>query len=108
MDKKITDAIEKLCSSLNELGIRVERVIIFGSCANGTADKNSDIDIAVISNDFKKIDIFRRLEILGSALAKAKIMEPIEALGYTEDEYNFEEKGSFINDEVKAKGLQVV
>jgi len=35
-------------------------------------------------------------------------MEPIEALGYTEEEYNSEGEGTFIGDEVKSKGIEVI
>jgi len=65
-------------------------------------------DVVVISDDFKEMNLLKRLETIGLALAKAKIMEPIEALGYTEEEYNSEREGTFIGDEVKSKGVVVV
>ena len=34
-------------------------------------------------------------------------MEPVEALGYTEEEFSLKDKGTFIGDEVKAKGIEV-
>ncbi|MFH0811321.1 MAG: nucleotidyltransferase domain-containing protein [Pseudomonadota bacterium] len=108
MDGKIAEAIEKFRFSLEEMGIKVKRVIIFGSYAAGKADEDSDIDVVVISEDFKNMDLFKRLEIIGLALARAKVMEPIEALGYTEEEYDSEQYGTFIGDEVKSKGVVVV
>lgn len=108
MDKKIVEAIESFKLSLEELGVRTETIVVFGSYAAGTAEEHSDIDLAVISDDFRGVDIFSRLEILGLALARAKIMEPVEALAYTPEEYESKEQGTFIADEVKAKGIRVL
>lgn len=107
MDKKVIEAIERFRFSLAELGIKVKRTIIFGSYVTGKAKKHSDIDIVVISDDFKDMDMFQRLEMIGLALAKARIMGPIEALGYTEEEYDSEGEGTFIGDEIKIKGVEV-
>jgi len=108
MAKNITEIIERFKQSLEKLGIRVKKIIIFGSYATKKARKHSDIDVVVISDDFKEMNLLKRLETIGLALAKAKIMEPIEALGYTEEEYNSEIEGTFIGDEVKSKGVVVV
>ena len=108
MDKKIAEAIEGFRLSMEELGIEVKRMIMFGSHATGKGEEHSDIDIVVISDNFKVMDLFRRQEIIGMSLARAKIMEPIEALGYTEEEYDSKEEGSFIGDEVKSKGVQII
>jgi hypothetical protein len=54
------------------------------------------------------MNLLRRLETIGLALAKARIMEPIEALGYTEEEFASKGEGTFIGDEVKSKGVEVI
>lgn len=107
MDQRIADIIERLKRSLEELGIRAERIVPFGSHAAGAADEHSDIDVAVISDDFKDMDLFKRLETVGLAFARAKIMEPVEALAYTQEEYDSKEQGTFIADEVRARGVTV-
>lgn len=107
MDKKVTEAIKRLEYALEGLRIKTKKIIIFGSYAKGRARKHSDIDVVVISDDFKEMNLFQRLETIGLALAKAKTMEPIEALGYTEEEYNSEEEGTFIGDEVKSKEVVI-
>jgi len=61
----------------------------------------------VISDAFEKMNILERLEAMGLAMAKARIMEPIEPLGYTEKEFSSKDKGTFIGDEVKAKGIEI-
>jgi hypothetical protein len=66
------------------------KIIVFGSYVNGTEHEGSDIDIAVISEDFAQMNLRERLELLG--LAAGRIMEPIEALGYTVEEVKVLEK----------------
>jgi len=105
MDTKLYQIIEKYKDALSKSGIRSDRIILFGSHAFGKAEEYSDIDLVVISNDFKGMDLIERLEILGRTAAR--IMEPIEALGYTEEEFSSKGKGTFIGDEVKAKGIEI-
>ena len=107
MDKAVIGTIKKLKQALQQQGIRVNRIILYGSQATGRAEEHSDIDIVVISDDFEGMNILERLETLGVAMAKARIMEPIEPLGYTEEEFSLKDRGTFIGDEVKAKGIEI-
>ena len=61
------------------------KVILFGSRARGNELKNSDIDLIVISEDFREMNFFERLELLE---LKWEYAIPIEALGYTPQEYD--------------------
>ena len=45
--------IDKYLRRLKRQKINVQQLFLFGSYAKGTAHENSDIDIAVISEDFK-------------------------------------------------------
>lgn len=40
-------------------------------------------------------------------MAKARIMEPIEPSSYTEEEFASKNKGTFVGDEVKTKGIEI-
>ena len=51
---------------LQKRGVRVERVILFGSYGRGTASERSDIDLAFISRDFERFDLFDRQTLLAS------------------------------------------
>ena len=64
--------------------------------ARGKPRQDSDIDLIVISDDFKNLNLRERLEVLG--LAAGKVFEPIEALGYTRKEIELEERESFVGE----------
>lgn len=80
----IKGIIEEYKHVLRVLGINVERVILYGSFAKGNQREDSDIDLVIISRDFQKMNLRERLEVLG--MAAARIMQPIEARGYTPEE----------------------
>ena len=86
--------IRKFIRMLTSRGIRVNRIILYGSYARGTAKSYSDIDLAVISPDFKGKGILRRQELLGETIFEAGA--PIEAIGYTPEEYRNYSPFSFL------------
>ncbi len=70
-------------------GLRVEKLVLFGSQASGTAREDSDIDVAVVSPDFRDRDIFARVEMTAKA-GKDTIMEfvvPLDLVMLTPEEY---------------------
>ena len=61
-----------------------ERIILFGSYAQGMATEYSDVDILVIANKFKGIDSYERFSKLYDL---GKDLDPdFNAFGYTPDE----------------------
>ncbi len=76
--------IARYREALSGLGVRVERVYLYGSYKEGTQSEGSDIDLVVVSSDFERLDDLKRLETLG--VAAARILEPIEAAGFTPEE----------------------
>jgi predicted nucleotidyltransferase len=66
------------------MGIRCERMLLFGSQASGTAHEGSDIDLFVISPDWAPYSERERLEMLG--IAAVRLLEPIQARGATPEE----------------------
>lgn len=66
---------------LEKMGIRPTRILLYGSQAAGNAREGSDIDLIVISGDWQKYNHRQRLELLG--IAAARILEPIQAQGFT-------------------------
>ena len=94
--QKIKTVINRYRQELKKLGINAEKIILYGSYARGRSCPSSDIDLIVVSNDFKGANLRERLEILG--MAAGKVFEPIEALGYTQGEIRNRQKASFIEE----------
>lgn len=69
------------------------KVLIFGSTVTGQATEYSDIDILIISNYFKGISFIKRMPIV---LKAVRFEKHIDALCYTEDEFERIKTNSFI------------
>ncbi|PIY69283.1 nucleotidyltransferase domain-containing protein [Candidatus Roizmanbacteria bacterium CG_4_10_14_0_8_um_filter_39_9] len=54
---RVNKEIEAFVKVLQRQGIQISKIILFGSYARGTADEASDIDLAVLSNNFGKDSI---------------------------------------------------
>jgi predicted nucleotidyltransferase len=81
---ELEQIIQRFRRQLEKMQIRVEQLLLFGSQADGTAQEGSDIDLIVISSDWEKFSRRERLEILG--VAAARILEPVQAQGFTHAE----------------------
>ncbi len=54
VDPEIRSIVLKFIDALTTKGIRIERVVLYGSYASGKKHSGSDLDIAIISPDFGK------------------------------------------------------
>lgn len=81
---ELKQIVKRYRIQLQKMGIRPTRVLLYGSQASGTAHEGSDIDLIVISGDWQKYNHRQRLELLG--VAAARILEPIQAQGFTPSE----------------------
>ena len=97
---QIKKIISKYQTKLEELGIEVSKIILYGSYAGGRPKEYSDIDIIIVSPTFNKMDIFERQEILSRA--HHDFGEPIEPIGLTPQQMK-EEKG--LVGEILEKGV---
>ncbi len=83
-----------------QLKYNIEAVYIFGSYVKGTENEDSDIDIAIISNDFSdRID-----DMIDLLMLKTNIDLRIEPHPFNKGE--FEEDNPFVL-EIKNTGLKV-
>lgn len=93
--------VSKYIQALRNRNIRVEKAILFGSCAKGTVTEDSDIDIAIISPDFGR-------DYLEEAILLKEISEDIDLdispRPYSLDEYKNVKQGQFLYDEIISKG----
>ena len=61
---RIREAVNLIKDFFKNRNIKVDKIIIFGSYSKGNYSKDSDIDIAIISQDFDGKDIFEKTEML--------------------------------------------
>ena len=99
--REVRRIVNSLVSDLGKRGIKVNRLILYGSYAQGKARPGSDIDVAVISETFNRTGLLKRQELLGEAIFGLK--EPIEAIGYSYKEFQKRHPLSFLSD-IVAKG----
>lgn len=78
---------------------KIAKLLLFGSQARGTATKESDIDLIVISKQFKNIVQRKRATKMYDYWDALK---PVDFLCYTPDEFNkAKKKNSFIAESAK-------
>lgn len=94
MDKKsVLDIISNFKKTIESKGIKVNRLILFGSYAKGEHNEGSDIDLVVISEDFNNKTYWERIDILSAAIYE--VFEPIEAVAMTPEEWERRESRIF-------------
>jgi len=102
MDRKAIEIARKIKETLEKKGIRVEKIILFGSRAKGEYMKESDYDFIIVSKDFKGIPIFKRIEMI------LDIKEDIDTICLTPEEFEREKNflGSIVSYAVK-EGIEI-
>lgn len=93
---QVNKIIRNLIANLKRKGIRVNRLILYGSYAKGNPRADSDIDVAVISSSFDNKNLLKRQELLGEAIFGLEA--PIEAIGYSYKDFANRSRLSFLFD----------
>lgn len=96
---QINRLIKQYVRELKKINIRPKEILLFGSYAKGTAHPYSDIDLLVISDDFRKNKPLNRLEILSKATIP--LNAPIETIGYTPSELKKRKNKSIFWEQIK-------
>lgn len=102
---ELKQVIQRYRVQLEKMGIRPTRVLLYGSQATGMAHEGSDIDLIVISDDWKKYNHRQRLELLG--VAAARILEPVQAQGFTPSEIKLKQVMPFWEYVIKEQAIAV-
>jgi len=86
---KVIRAIKHLKNYLRESGLNVSDITLFGSQAKGNSTKESDVDLVIISDDFKGKNIFERALLTKDAEIKTikKFLIPFDILTMTPEEW---------------------
>jgi predicted nucleotidyltransferase len=102
-----TDAIklkEIINKVLQKKNIHANKVVVFGSFVKGEFGKDSDIDVIIVSRDFRNKSIFERVKLatgIGRDLVK-KVKKPFDLMYYSDEEW--ENKNYLIINEAKSHG----
>ena len=85
------------------------RIILFGSCANGTTNESSDIDIMVIldNNDVAKTyeERINKKLFINRLVRDINYKVPLDILVYSKEEYNIVKNvGNYFIDEIESTG----
>lgn len=85
-----TQIVKILTQRFQERGIALDKIVIFGSLAKGMQRRDSDIDVIIVSKDFRKKSLFERVELLtgiGRELVK-RTKKPFDIMFYSDQEWN--------------------
>lgn len=102
---ELKQVVKRYRLQLQKMGIRPTRVLLYGSQATGDAREGSDIDLIVISGDWRKFSHRERLELLG--VAAARILEPVQAQGFTPGEIRFKKVAPFWQQVIKEQAIAI-
>lgn len=99
---KVIKAIKDYAEILKAEKISVEKLILFGSHAKGTANPSSDIDLCVVSPQFGKNRFDERVKLMKMTI---EIKESIEPHPYSAS--GLKEKWDPLASEIRKYGLVV-
>ena len=95
--------IKKFVKRLKKHGIKVEKVILFGSYAKGNFKEYSDIDVAIISPDFGRDRFEERILLSKIAAHIDRRLEP-HPVGTEELE---KDDWKLLIHEIKTQGIEI-
>lgn len=98
---EVIGIIRKFINMISAGGLHPERVILFGSYANGTENMWSDIDIAIVSQDFQGVRFYDRRMVNPYLI---KVDTRIEPHPFRPDDFN--EEDPFVR-EILKQGIEI-
>jgi hypothetical protein len=97
------ETVKNYAKEINDKGVYLRKVILFGSFAKGTQHDCSDIDVALVSDDFSGVGFLDRQLFSGIGIKDPYI--GIEPITYPTD--YFQESDPFI-EEIKKTGIEII
>ena len=85
MDKKTAINIIKEFAKLASDELKIEKLILFGSHVTGKAGRESDIDLIIVSDNFRGMKSYRRAAWMYNYWSS---LTPVDFLCYTKAEFN--------------------
>lgn len=105
MDKAtIDEIIQYLKDLLIKNGLNLDSIALFGSALTGEMHEDSDIDLIIISTDFRNKDIFERCQMTMkpevATLKKFKVS--MDIINLSPEEYNDSKVKRYYNSKIVA------
>ena len=100
--------VEKLVRALEKRGIRVREVYVFGSRVRGDWLKTSDIDVVIVSEDFRGLRFLDRLELIERVEWEEQITPHIEAIPLTPEELEERKRTSIVLRDAQKYWVRIV
>lgn len=97
----ILEKINNFLDLLNDNNIRVIKAYLFGSYSKGNYDEWSDIDLAIISNDFTGNSFQDKINLIDFIYQTGKEISP---LPFKEEDF---ENNLFAQTEIKKNGIVI-
>lgn len=97
--------IKRFKQELERGGIRCERILLYGSQRWDMAEEGSDIDLIVVSPDWVSLSRRERLEMLG--MIAARLLEPIQAQGWTPQEIATQQVSRFWQEIIEKEAIAI-
>ncbi|MCX6170690.1 MAG: nucleotidyltransferase domain-containing protein [Ignavibacteriales bacterium] len=90
--RNVSEILDFISEKLSKKRISVYKVILFGSYYNGDPNSDSDIDIAIVSNDFVNKNPLERGKLLRDIELETinRFDIPVDFINLTIDEYENE------------------
>ncbi|MBI5235252.1 MAG: nucleotidyltransferase domain-containing protein [Deltaproteobacteria bacterium] len=104
-ESEVKDIVAAYARELSKR-IHIRKIILFGSYAYGRPGKGSDIDLAIVSDSFKRMDDIKRIMLLSDCSRKIDIAVDIDPLGFTEEELEAADYFK-VGGEIQEKGVVV-
>jgi hypothetical protein len=102
LDKKALKEIEKFVERLKE-EINLKEIIFFGSRSRNDYLESSDIDLIIVSPDFKDVDYLKRFELVYPYLKELRI----EFIPLTSEEFEIKRKQLTLINEAVREGMKI-
>ena len=99
---EVLNKIKSFAEKVSKANISIQELYLFGSFASGKNDTNSDIDLALLSNDFQGISFLDYDKLIRALYESDKRIEPHTFK--TDDAYS----DPFFISEIKNKGIRII
>lgn len=105
--KKLIDKIKLFKENIKKK-YKLDRIIFFGSRVSGKSNKDSDVDLIVVSKNFEGVKSFKRSpDLFLEWHLNSKINYPVDFICYTPEEFNKLKKQITIVREAVETGIEI-